>query len=61
MLKDEFQQAKQLAAHPHGIAEPCPQDQLYTYSDYSADSRAVSGRLVIHRKNEDGSTTELIG
>ena len=60
-IQKAFSDAKQLAAHPHGIAEPRPQDQLYTYSDYSAESRAVGGRLVIHRKQQDGSITELIG
>lgn len=60
-LELSFQNAKNLAAHPHGIAEPRPSDQLYTYSDYSADKRAVGGRLVIHRKTPNGSTIELIG
>ena len=60
-LNIAFENAKQLAAHPHGVAEPRPQDRLSTYSDYSADSRAVGGRLVIHRKMPDGSTRDLIG
>ena len=60
-LELSFQNAKNLAAHPHGIAEPRPSDQLYTYSDYSADKHAVGGRLVIHRKTPNGSTIELIG
>ena len=60
-LRSAFTEAKQLASHPKGIAEPRPEDQLYTYSDYSAESRAVGGRLVIHRKQTDGSITELIG
>ena len=60
-LRTAFIEAKALARHPKGIAEPRPQDQLYTYSDYSADSRAIGGRLVIHRKARDGSITELIG
>ena len=60
-LETAFKNAQDLAAHPHGITEPRPQDQLYTFSDYSADKRAVGGRLVIHRKMADGSIKELIG
>ena len=60
-LEASFLQAKQLAAHLKGVAEARPEDQLYTYSDYSAEKRAVGGRLVIHRKMPDGTTKELIG
>ena len=60
-LQQAFASAKALAAHPKGIAEPRPEDQLHTYSDYSAESRAVGGRLVIIRKDANGSTQELIG
>ena len=60
-LEKSFTDAKQLAANSKGIAEPRPSDQLYTYSDYSADNRAVGGRLVIVRKQEDGSQIQLIG
>ena len=55
-LNNSFENAKKLAAHPHGIAEPRPEDKLSTYSDYSAESRAVGGRLVIHKTQPDGST-----
>ena len=47
-LEQSFSKAKHLAAHPQGTAEPRPQDQLCTYSDYSAEKRAVGGRLLIH-------------
>ena len=60
-LNTAFENAKLLAAHPHGVAEPRPQDKLSTYSDYSADNRAVGGRLVIHRQMPDGTTKDLIG
>ena len=60
-LQKSFSEAKQLAANPMGIAEPRPEDQLFTYSDYSADNRAVGGRLVIQRKQPDGSIATLIG
>ena len=46
---------------PHGIAEPRPQDRIYTYSDYSAESRAIGGRLMIERTQPDGSTKMLVG
>ena len=59
-LQAAFSAAKQLAADPQGIAEPRPEDHLSTYSDYSAESRAVGGRLVISRTNADGSTQQLI-
>ena len=60
-LEETFSQAKKLAAHPKGVAEPRPEDQLFTYSDYSAEYRAVGGRLVIHRKQPDCSIQEIIG
>ena len=60
-LEESFTSAKNLAAHPVGIAEPRPGDQLHTFSDYSAEHKAVGGRLVILRKTEDGTTVELVG
>ena len=60
-LRSAFLKAKQLAGHPYGIAEPRPEDQLYTYSDYSAEARAVGGRLVINRKQPDGQIVQLNG
>ena len=60
-LQECFQRAKQLASNPVGLAEPRPTDTLRTYSDYSAETKAVGGRLTILRKQEDGSTVELVG
>ena len=59
-LDNSFSEAKKLAANPYGITEPRPTDQLITYSDYSADTRAVGGRLVILRTTSKG-TEEFIG
>ena len=59
-LPDNLKTEK-LAANPQGITDPRPDDQLTTYSDYSAEHRAVGGRLVIIRKKPDGSTEELLG
>ena len=56
-----FDKAKALATHPKGIAEPRPEDQLSTYSDYSAESRAVGGRLMITRTHPDSTTQSLVG
>ena len=60
-LNASFVAAKQLAMNPVGLAEPRPDDLLQTYSDYSADNRAVGGRIVILRKQPNGETRELIG
>ena len=60
-LNVSFEAAKRLAASPVGISEPRPDDELQTYSDYSADCRAVGGRLVILRKMPNGETVELVG
>ena len=60
-LQEAFTKAKELAAHPQGIVEPRPDDKLTAFSDYSAESRAVGGRLLITRKNPDGTTHELVG
>ena len=60
-LLSSFSKAKSLAAHPVGLAEPRPDDQLQTYSDYSAETKSVGGRLVILRKQADNTTQELIG
>ena len=60
-LQDSFDAAKALAANPTGIAEPHPDDQLQTFSDYSAETRAVGGRLIILRKQPNGDTIQLVG
>ena len=60
-LQESFSAAKKLAGNPVGLAEPRPTDILRTYSDYSADTKAVGGRLMILRKQPDGSTKELVG
>ena len=60
-LDESFQAAKKLASNPIGLAEPRPTDILKTYSDYSAETKAVGGRLTILRKQEDGTVIELVG
>ena len=60
-LLEAFSAAKALASNPQGIAEPRPQDKLFTYSDYSAETRAVGGRLVIERTQADGTIQTLAG
>ena len=60
-LLKSFQAAKNLAAKPIGIAEPRPDDELHTFSDYAADTRAVGGRLLIRRKLANGEILELPG
>ena len=60
-LQQSFNDAKQLAANPTGIAEPRPDDHLQTFSDYSAETRAVGGRLVILRTKPNGEQIELVG
>ena len=60
-LNSSFEAAKALAKNPIGLAEPRPSDRLQTFSDYSAETRAVGGRLIILREQEDGTTKELVG
>ena len=60
-LNNSFESAKKLASNPVGLAEPRPDDILQTYSDYSADTRAVGGRLIILRKQQDGTLKEMVG
>ena len=55
-----FEGAKSLAANPIGITEPKPNDQLYTFSDYSVEKNAIGGRLIIIRETESGPE-ELVG
>ena len=40
---------------------PKPSDTLHTYSDYSAATKAVGGRMEIHRPSEGGTTQKLLG
>ena len=60
-LNESFNAAKKLANNPVGIAEPRPTDLLRTYSDYSAETKAIGGRLTILRPQSDGTTKELVG
>ena len=55
-----FESAKCAAGSIVGTFVPRPSDTLHTYSDYSADARAVGGRMVINRV-VDGVLRELHG
>ena len=59
-LKEVFESAKQAAGDITGVHIPKPSDTLQTYSDYSADTRAVGGRMVIVRE-ENGVVRHLHG
>ena len=58
--KELFERARTAAADITGVHIPRPSDKLTTYSDYSQDTRAVGGRMVIIRK-ENGQETKLHG
>ena len=60
-LNEAFENAKSLARNPIGLAEPRPQDKIITYSDYSAEHKAVGGRMVIERVQPDGTVIQLSG
>ena len=53
-----FERAKVAAADIHGVHVPRPSDQLQTFSDYSAEHRAVGGRMLIIR-TVDGKEVKL--
>ena len=55
-----FEAAKRAAGSIVGTFVPRPSDTLHTYSDYSADARAVGGRMVINR-TVNGVPRELHG
>ena len=55
-----FENAKKAALDITGIHVPRPDDTLHTFSDYSQDSKAVGGRMEIHRKIE-GEVVRLHG
>ena len=59
--KNAFEEAREMVRSFNGVHTPRPEDHLETFSDYSAEHRAVGGRLVIVRKLEDGSTVRLHG
>ena len=56
----QFEKAKRAAGDVTAVTVPRPSDKLYTYSDYSADTRAVGGRLEIVRE-EDGRKVKYHG
>ena len=60
-LQSKFMKAKQFLKTMEKIHYPVPDDQIFTYSDFSQDAKAVGGRMEIHRKNDDGSVSILHG
>ena len=60
-LVKDFDKAKDSLKDIGTIFVPKPTDVLHTYSDYSAASKAVGGRLEIHRPDKDGSVQKLLG
>ena len=60
-LVKAFNKAKDSLKDIGTIFVPKPTDVLHTYSDYSAASKAVGGRLEIHRPDKDGSVQKLLG
>ena len=55
-MKQCFEKAKQLLSTMEDIFYPLPSDRIRTYSDYSADTMAIGGRMEFTRDLEDGST-----
>ena len=60
-LLHSFQNAKKAVGNIHTVHFPHPDDNLHLYSDYSQASHAVGGRLEIHRRGHDGSSSILHG
>ena len=50
-----FEAAKKHLTTVREIYYPTPDDQIYTYSDFSQDSSAIGGRLEFIRTQPDGS------
>ena len=48
-LLQDFNTAKNLIKNLEKINTPTPDDELHTYSDFSAESAAVGGKLIIVR------------
>ena len=59
-LLAQFDEAKKSIATSKSITFPRPDDKLLIYSDWSQDSEAIGGRLVIQRQ-ERGQTVNLNG
>ena len=60
-LLSHFEQAKESLKNIKTIYVPKPSDKLDVFCDYSANAKAVGGKLVITRTDEDGSVLTLLG
>ena len=59
-LIQKFDEAKKSVATVTPITVPRPSDKLHIFTDWSQDSNAVGGRLVINR-SEDGKNIQING
>ena len=60
-LLKSFEKAKEAVTNIKTVHFPRPDDSLHIYSDYSEANNAVGGRLEVHRKRDNGSTSILHG
>ena len=60
-LEELFRQAQKATTKLEAITTPRPDDKLHTYSDYSQETRAVGGKMIIERKTENGTKFFLAG
>ena len=60
-LSKQFNIAKEALLKINTIHLPRPTDSLEIYSDYSEEHKAVGGRMLIKRKDEDGNVNQLLG
>ena len=56
-----FYRARAATLETEAYAIPRPSDQIFTFSDYSKEKRAVGGKMEFDRKMPDGSTKRYLG
>ena len=57
----KFDEAKAATNKVEAITTPCPSDKLHSYSNFSQDAEAVSGRMILKRKVGEEEITRLVG
>ena len=57
----KFDEAKAATNKVEAITTPCPSDKLHSYSNFSQDAEAVSGRMILKRKVGKEEITRLVG
>ena len=60
-LSKNFTVAKEALTKVDTIFVPKPSDKLDIYTDYSEDKKAIGGKLVITRQENNGSVRKLLG